>query len=384
MLRYIDMAVRQGQRRPGGSVTDFGVVQLEPRVLLSATGSEWTEPTGDSGLLAQEEPSGSVSAMSFSMSWDEPIAAPSDLAATALSSTAIRLTWSDNSHNETGFGVFKWISGRFQRIAEVGANVTEYVDAGLAPGTSYLYQVYAYNDYNASPMSASVTGTTVPLAPTYLTAMAVSSGQIELLWTGSSGATGYQVERSLDGISGWLLVGTTDSFTWDLTDSGLAPGTTYHYRVMAVNDGGLSVASLSASATTEQAAVDGPTAPLNLAASVFGHKHVRLTWTPVEAATGYAIERSDNGGAWKQVGLITAELPEFKDHWVSVDGTHAYRVRTISGSESSVPSNEAIVSTGRTTVLATATTGKRFSLEPIVAMADDQDSITGVLLGKKK
>ncbi|HEV2413222.1 MAG TPA: fibronectin type III domain-containing protein [Candidatus Dormibacteraeota bacterium] len=87
-----------------------------------------------------------------------------------------------------------------------------------------------------------------PAAPTALAASAVSSSQIKLTWTGSSGATGYQVQRSPDGTTGWAQVGTSAATSF--TDSGLLPSTTYFYRVLATNGPGLSAPSNVASTST--------------------------------------------------------------------------------------------------------------------------------------
>ena len=55
-----------------------------------------------------------------------------------------------------------------------------------------------------SGITATQSGITVaPAAPTNVVATAVSSTQINLTWTGSSGATGYLVQQSLNGSTGW-------------------------------------------------------------------------------------------------------------------------------------------------------------------------------------
>src|SRR4029453_13305997 len=52
-------------------------------------------------------------------------AAPTNLPATALSSSQINLSWTDHSNNETGFKVYRARHGQsFKQIATVGANVT--------------------------------------------------------------------------------------------------------------------------------------------------------------------------------------------------------------------------------------------------------------------
>ena len=63
-----------------------------------------------------------------------------------------------------------------------------------------------------SGITATQSGITVaPAAPTNLAASAVSSTQINLTWTGSSGATGYLIQQSLNGSTGWTQVGSTSA-----------------------------------------------------------------------------------------------------------------------------------------------------------------------------
>jgi len=64
------------------------------------------------------------------------------------SSSQISLTWVDNSTTEDGFNVQRCSGAgctNFTEIATVGANVTAYVDTGLAPNTFYRYRVRAYS-----------------------------------------------------------------------------------------------------------------------------------------------------------------------------------------------------------------------------------------------
>ena len=86
-----------------------------------------------------------------------------------------------------------------------------------------------------SDITATQSGITVaPAAPTNLAASAVSSTQINLTWTGSSGATGYLIQQSLNGSTGWTQVGSTSGgSTTTFQQTGLSAGTTYYYRVIA-------------------------------------------------------------------------------------------------------------------------------------------------------
>jgi hypothetical protein len=84
-----------------------------------------------------------------------------------------------------------------------------------------------------------------------LSAASVSQTQIALTWTDASdNGTGFQVERSPDGL-GWTLLVTTTANVSGYADAGLACGTTYYYRVCAYSAGGTSGYSALAQATTQ-------------------------------------------------------------------------------------------------------------------------------------
>jgi hypothetical protein len=94
-------------------------------------------------------------------------APPSNVAANVVSPTEIRVTWSDNANNETGFEVHRAIGTASLALhAIVGANLTGYSDTGLAPGTTYTYNVRAINGVGPSnfafPNATATTPTSTP------------------------------------------------------------------------------------------------------------------------------------------------------------------------------------------------------------------------------
>ena len=98
--------------------------------------------------------------------------------------------------------------------------------------------------------------TSVPGAPTGLTATASGTTAINLSWsapasTGGSAITGYKIEVSSDGGSSWSdLVANTSNTTTTYAHTGLTAGDTRHYRVSAINANGAGTASNVDSATT--------------------------------------------------------------------------------------------------------------------------------------
>ncbi|MDB6173270.1 MAG: metallophosphoesterase [Chthoniobacteraceae bacterium] len=81
-------------------------------------------------------------------------AAPTNLAAVAVSNSQTRLLWTDNAQNELGYRIERSKeNGPFAPIAIAGRNTTTFLSAGLKPGKSYSYRVRAFNNQGASSYS---------------------------------------------------------------------------------------------------------------------------------------------------------------------------------------------------------------------------------------
>ena len=98
---------------------------------------------------------GGRSAYSNETSVTTVLASPGSLRAQALSSSKVRLNWTDRSATETGFRIERspLTDTHFREIATVGANTTSFTDTGLREGTEYYYRVRAYNAYTTSAYS---------------------------------------------------------------------------------------------------------------------------------------------------------------------------------------------------------------------------------------
>ena len=129
-----------------------------------------------------------------------------------------------------------------------------------------------------------------PSPPTLLTATAVSFFQIDLAWRdNSTNETVFRVQRRLDGSRVWIEVGATAANATGLSDAGLQPSTTYHYRVRAFNYVGTSAFSNQATATTLE--VMPPTLTHFTPASGPAGTRVTLTGTHFLGATEVLFNR---------------------------------------------------------------------------------------------
>lgn len=201
-----------------------------------------------------------------------PTGGPSMLTATPLSASSIELAWS-NTAGESSYRLERSTEGGasgWTQVTIIGQNVTGFTDSALSAATTYFYRVIAVRGGVDSVPSAVASATTTldpPAMPFSLFAQASSASEIVLTWSDVATETGYRIERSDDGGTGWATIGTAGEDVTSFTDTGLAPGTGYAYRVIAINAGGESVPSTPAFTTTISADAGTPVAPVEPSAS---------------------------------------------------------------------------------------------------------------------
>ena len=95
------------------------------------------------------------------------VPAPPENLTGVISTTAINLTWTDRSTNETGFKIErKLVGGTFEVIGTTATDIATFSNIGLTPGTTYIYRVYSYNEGGKSPVySNELTLTTYSTIP---------------------------------------------------------------------------------------------------------------------------------------------------------------------------------------------------------------------------
>jgi fibronectin type 3 domain-containing protein len=189
--------------------------------------------------------------------------APQGLTATG-SNQAVQLSWSAPASNGgatvTSYNVYRSTTagGEGSTPVATGVTGTSYTDNPLTNGTTYYYTVAAVNAVGTGPQSTEANAAPkagAPTAPLGLTASA-GNGSVSLSWSaptsnGGSAITGYNVYRGTSPGGEATTPVTTGVTGTSFTDTGLANGTTYYYKVAAVNSAGTSPPSNEASATPQ-------------------------------------------------------------------------------------------------------------------------------------
>ena len=228
-------------------------------------------------------------------------AAPANLTATG-GNQQVSLFWTASS-GATSYNVKRSTASGGPYTTVASPTNASYSDTSVSNGTTYYYVVTAVNTAGESANSnqASATPSAAPAAPAPPTNLAASGGnqQVSLTWTGSNGATSYNVKRGTTSGGPYTTVASPAGTSY--TDSSVTNGTTYFYVVTAVDSTGESSNSNQASATPGAI----PAAPAGLTTSA-GNQQVALSWTASSGATSYNVKRGTaNGGPYTTVGTLS-------------------------------------------------------------------------------
>ena len=199
---------------------------------------------------------------------------------------------------------------------------------------------------------------TLPAAPSSLTYSLLTATNADLSWTdNSSNETGFTLERCTGTLlfcagnpGAWSTRTTTAANVTRFTDTGLAAGTAYVWRVKAFNAVGSSGYSNHLSATTPaQPAIPAAPTYLQAQAKRVGSKaQVSLNWIDnATNETGYTVERCRGSTCanFSAVALLNANTVQYTDAGVARATTYRYRVMATGSGGNSPYSNIVTVKT---------------------------------------
>ena len=239
------------------------------------------------------------------------------------------LTWNAVS-GATSYKVYRATSqnGTYSLLGTVTTN--SYTNTGAKAGTTYYYRVKACNDAGLSPYSNIVSGQAKsvmpkPSAPVVKIGNSASSGKPMLTWNAVSGATSYKVYRATSQSGTYSLLGTVTATSY--TNTGAKAGTTYYYKVKAVNSAGESAYSniVSGRATVTT---------LTLGHSSTSGKP-QLTWKAVSGAASYKVYRATTkNGAYSVIN--TTKALTYINTGAALGTTYYYKVEVLNASGKSM------------------------------------------------
>jgi titin len=221
--------------------------------------------------------------------------APTNVVATVNNTGGVGVTWSAPSANGANISdyIVQYCTGGTCTTYDDGVSATASTSViGLVKGTSYTFKVAAVNAAGTSSYSlpsSAVTPRSVPEPPTDATAVVNNTGGVVVSWTaptdnGGSAITDYTVQSCLSGTCTSFVRSSASTVT-SQTVTGLTKGTSYTFKVAAVNAAGTSLFATAASAAIPRSISGDPTDLVGTA----GNAQVALTWKAPVATNGSAI-----------------------------------------------------------------------------------------------
>jgi fibronectin type 3 domain-containing protein len=311
------------------TVTNATAAQTYRNINLSSIlGSDdafigFTGSTGDTAGFAE------ILAWTYAPLTQPP--APRQLTA-AAGANSVQLTW-QSVLDAQSYNIYRSTTSNTQGATpyRTGITSTSFADTGLGNGQTYYYKVTALNAVNESARSneASATTPTFPATPSNVVATAIQTTRLQIRWQlNSNNETGVRIIRraGLDGL--FEVIATLPAGSTFYADSGLTPGTTYNYRVVAFNN--LGFADFAGIVTQTL-----PAGPATLTANLVSPTSAVLRWDPSNGATSYRVFRSTNSFDIEEEGTPYADnvtANTFTDNAITPRQRYYYRVQAINAS----------------------------------------------------
>jgi len=324
------------------------------------------------------------------------LSAPSGLGATAGSSQAV-LSWGAVSGASSYILFWKTSSGVSSSdtsIASISTN--SYTHTSLSNGTTYYYKVAAVNSSGTGTLSSEVSttpaadsggGSTSTLsAPANMTATA-TTGTVSLNWDAVSGATSYTLywatSSGITSSSSAITSISTDNYT----HASLSNGSTYYYKVAAIDDAGTGTLSSEVNASPVLSV------PTNLTATSGNGQNV-LDWDNVTGATSYTVYWDNATGVSSSSTTVTSISSDNYTHSSLTNGTaYYYKVAAVDASSTgtlssevsatpsallggSIQSGPLTLTTKVTTFAGSGSTGSTDSTDPATATFNNPNGLT--------
>jgi hypothetical protein len=291
-----------------------------------------------------------------------PPAGPTGLTASGSASSAVQLTWIDNSTHESQFIVERSLdSETFSELVTLPSGTTNYTDFTVQKGIPYYYRVRADESMNSNYQPVKVSGHALGIIEA--NSLDAQSGGIAVTSTGignifngywaeyaatdfgsgatnitlsvASGATTLNnyIQVRLDSTTGTMIaniniLGTGGYGVYTNVSSAVATVSGVH-DLYLVFVGGAGVCNLAYFSFGAAAPLAAPPIPQSVTATGIATNQVQVTWASVSGSqSGFAVENSTDNQNFTQISVTASNTFAFVDSGLAPGTTRYYRVRS--------------------------------------------------------
>lgn len=227
------------------------------------------------------------------------------------------------------------VGSSWTTFSHPASTATSATITGLTNGLSYIFRVAAVNStgtgqyslYSQAAVPATLSGSPVSVAAV------ISGTNVNLSWlapvsTGGANITDYVIQYSSNSGSSWTTFGDGVSSATSTVITGLTLGSTYIFRVAAVNRVGTSSFSDSSDSLFFALA---PSAPTSVQA-ISTNNAIQLSWSTPSANGSAIIDftiqiSSNNGASWTTVSsTTTSNIITISSPTVELGSSYIFRV----------------------------------------------------------
>ena len=215
-------------------------------------------------------------------------------------------------------------TGVYTVVGTTTGNASVKFEQTVTFNKTYYYKVRAYKEILGVKFYGAYSGIKSAksvLAKPAITVKSSTTG-VTIAWTAITGAQEYEIQRATSEKGKYTTLTTVSGTSY--VDTTAVSGKTYYYKVRAGRtDGGTKVYS-GFSGVKNLVYVGMPSSFVATKAGT----EVSLSWNKVAGATGYVIERSENGGSYKTIATITkVGTIVYTDKKATAGQTYQYRIR---------------------------------------------------------
>ena len=253
-----------------------------------------------------------------------------------ITGVSVRVTWSDNSNNESQFVIEKTdMNFNTVSIDSVVANTVEYMDNNIQPGDVIQYRVQAVNNLFTSGFSDMIQveliesiDTEIFEIPGNFNVDAFDDKSIRLTWTFQPVENVWFVIQKVDYINQELKRIEITGNELQFTDIDIQPSTTYRYRIMATNGTDSSLYTNYLTITSAQ--TENPLENSNPVINGYNTQNgiIELYLSGSSGVEDYVVERSISDTLnFFNIGTTSANVSIYKDEMQSQDIFIYYRIK---------------------------------------------------------